>query len=247
VLRPFAVDLISQLAPRLADWRVLVNCASVFQLDQVDALDPQVFEHAMQVNAATPAVLAQAFLAQARSPQGRRVINVTDQKIANPNPDFFGGINTKLTYGNWALDALATFSVGGDAYNYARRQLESQVGYANQTEAVMRRWRTDGQQTDIPKATWGDPMGNSRFSDRWIEDASYLRLKTVSLSYKVPVKPTALKYIHIYATANNLVTFSKYLGYDPEFSATAGIYGQGVDTFLEPQYKYVQLGVRFGL
>ncbi|MGN7787220.1 SusC/RagA family TonB-linked outer membrane protein [Niabella sp. 22666] len=182
------------------------------------------------------------------SDNGDKIIDEKDmQVIGNPNPDFFGGVNTRLTYGNWTLDALATFSVGGDVYNYARRQLESQSGYANQTEAVMRRWRTDGQLTDIPKATWGDPMSNSRFSDRWIEDASYLRLKTVSLSYKVPVKPTALKYIHIYATGNNLITFSKYLGYDPEFSAASGIYGQGADTFFEPQYKYVQLGVRFGL
>jgi len=84
-----ALRLIGGLANRLADWRVLVNCASVFELDQVDALEPQVFERAMQVNAAAPAILAQAFLAQARSLAGRRVINVTDQKIANPNPDFF--------------------------------------------------------------------------------------------------------------------------------------------------------------
>lgn len=182
------------------------------------------------------------------SDNGDKIIDENDMRvIGDPNPDFFGGVNTRLSYGNWTIEALATFSVGGEAYNYARRQLESQTGYANQTEAIIRRWRTDGQQTDIPKATWGDPMGNSRFSDRWIEDASYLRLKTVSLAYRVPVKPTALKYIHIYATANNLLTFSRYLGYDPEFSAASGIYGQGTDTFLEPQYKYVQLGVRFGL
>ena len=177
-----------------------------------------------------------------------KIINASDMKIiGNPNPDFFGGITTKLIYGNWTFDALATFSIGGDIYNYTRRQLESVSSYSNQTEAVLRRWKADGQNTDIPKATWGDPMGNSRFSNRWIEDGSYLRLKTVSLSYNIPFKPTALKYIHVYATANNLITLTKYLGYDPEFSATSSVLGQGVDTYLEPQYKQVQFGVRFGL
>lgn len=81
--------LVKNMADRLPDWRVLVNCASVFELDQVDNLKPGVFEHAMRVNAATPAMMAQAFLTHARAFGGRRVISVTDQKLANPNPDFF--------------------------------------------------------------------------------------------------------------------------------------------------------------
>ncbi|WP_018628824.1 SusC/RagA family TonB-linked outer membrane protein [Niabella aurantiaca] len=179
---------------------------------------------------------------------GDHVIDEDDRQIiGNPNPDFFGGISTQLTCGNFTLDLLATFSKGNDIYNYARRQLESESNYYNQTAAIQNRWKTDGQLTDIPKATWGDPMGNSRFSDRWLEDGSYLRLKTASLTYKIPVRPTALKYINVYVTGSNLLTFTKYMGYDPEFSATSGVFGQGVDTFLEPQYKHIQVGVRVGL
>jgi hypothetical protein len=99
----------------------------------------------------------------------------------------------------------------------------------------------------VPKAVYGDPMGNSRFSDRWIEDGSYLRLRTISISYNIPIRPTFLKYMTVYASANNLVTFTKYLGYDPEFSATEGVLGQGVDIGLEPQFRSVQTGVRIGL
>jgi TonB-linked SusC/RagA family outer membrane protein len=176
------------------------------------------------------------------------VIDANDmQIIGDPNPDYFGGISTRLSWKNWALDALLSFSQGNDIYNYGRRQLESMSGYSNQTEAVINRWRTEGQITSIPKATWGDPMGNSRFSDRWIEDGSYLRLRTISVTYNVPFKPGVVKYASIYATADNLLTFTKYLGYDPEFSATSSVYGQGVDVLLEPQYKSVQLGVRIGL
>jgi NAD(P)-dependent dehydrogenase (short-subunit alcohol dehydrogenase family) len=81
--------MVSELAARLGDWRVLVNCAGVFDLDTAEALEPETFERAMRVNAGSPARIAQAFLKQARAGGGRRVIHVTDQKLLNPNPDFF--------------------------------------------------------------------------------------------------------------------------------------------------------------
>jgi len=84
-----ALAMIARLAERLDDWRVLVNSASVFRPDAATALDPAAFAEAMQVNAAAPAAMAQAFLRHARSQAGRRVIELTDQKLANPNPDFF--------------------------------------------------------------------------------------------------------------------------------------------------------------
>jgi NAD(P)-dependent dehydrogenase (short-subunit alcohol dehydrogenase family) len=84
-----ALAMIDELAGRLGDWRALVNSASVFRPDSVAALDVGTHWEAMQVNAATPAMMAQAFLRHARSKAGRRVIQVTDQKLANPNPDFF--------------------------------------------------------------------------------------------------------------------------------------------------------------
>ncbi len=84
-----AAAMISALAARLDDWRVLVNCASVFEMDHVRGLDPAVSERAMAINACAPALMAQRFLAESRARGGRRVIHVLDQKIANPNPDFF--------------------------------------------------------------------------------------------------------------------------------------------------------------
>lgn len=84
-----AQALIEDLAPRLPEWRALVNSASVFRPDSVAQLDVGINWEALQVNAATPAMIAQAYLRLARSGAGRRVIQVTDQKLANPNPDFF--------------------------------------------------------------------------------------------------------------------------------------------------------------
>lgn len=83
------IALIRQLAARLEDWRVLVNSAAVFPSDQVEQMDLPVFRQVMQVNAKAPVRMAQAYLQLARSRAGRRVIQVTDQKLANPNPDFF--------------------------------------------------------------------------------------------------------------------------------------------------------------
>jgi NAD(P)-dependent dehydrogenase (short-subunit alcohol dehydrogenase family) len=81
--------MVAELAQRLDDWRVLVNSASVFRFDDADELDQAVFAEAAQVNAAAPARIAQTFLQRSRSAAGRRVIQVTDQKLRNPNPDFF--------------------------------------------------------------------------------------------------------------------------------------------------------------
>lgn len=84
-----AVAIIEALAARLPDWRVLINNASIFPYDPVTGLDPATNKAVMQVNAETPARMAQAFLAKAKATGGRRVIHITDQKLENPNPDFF--------------------------------------------------------------------------------------------------------------------------------------------------------------
>ncbi|WP_157309805.1 SusC/RagA family TonB-linked outer membrane protein [Chitinophaga tropicalis] len=179
---------------------------------------------------------------------GDNIIDESDrQVIGDPNPDFTGMFSNTLSWRRWSLGVLFTFSKGNDIYNYMRAQTEDLSSYHNQSAAVVNRWRAEGQQTDIPRAVWGDPAGNARFSDRWIEDGSYLRLRTLTLAYDVPVRPGALKYVKLYATGNNLFTWTRYLGYDPEFSAAGSIFAQGIDTGLEPQFRTMQLGVRIGL
>ncbi|BAV04519.1 TonB-dependent receptor [Filimonas lacunae] len=179
---------------------------------------------------------------------GDKAIDEKDkQVIGNPNPDYTGNINTVLTWKRFSLNALFTFSKGNDVYNYTRAKLESGADYSNQLVSMLNRWKTEGQLTNMPKATYGDPLGNSRFSDRWIEDGSYFRLRTISLSYNLKLKPGFLRYVTVYAAANNLLTITKYLGYDPEFSVTNSPLGQGVDMGLQPQFKSAQAGVKIGL
>ena len=84
-----AVSLVKSLASQITDWRLLINCAAVFEPDDVTGLDWRTYRKANIVNARTPTLMAQAFLAHARSQAGLRVIQFTDQKLENPNPDFF--------------------------------------------------------------------------------------------------------------------------------------------------------------
>lgn len=98
--------VVRDLASRLADWRALVNCASLFELDSTETLDHAVFTRALQANAEGPSTLAQVYLAQARAAAGRRVINVLDQKLANMNPDFFSYTMSKAALAS-ATEMLA--------------------------------------------------------------------------------------------------------------------------------------------
>ena len=168
-------------------------------------------------------------------------------QIGDPNPDFYGRLFTKLSVNNFTLSATFTYSIGGDIYNYQRMILESGSRFMNQTVAVTNRWATEGQVTDMPRISYGDPHGNSRFSDRWIEDGSYLRLKNVTLSYKIPMATTYLQGITIWGSANNLFTLTKYLGSDPEFSTSNDILTRGIDRGLLPQSTNFSLGLKINL
>ncbi|MFB9056172.1 SusC/RagA family TonB-linked outer membrane protein [Mariniflexile ostreae] len=171
------------------------------------------------------------------------VINEDDRVvIGDPNPDFTGMVYNTFTYKKITLSAVFSFSQGNDIYNALRWKTESMDGFSNQSLATVNRWTVDNQNTSIPRAVYGDAVGNSRFSDRWIEDGSYIRLKTLSLSYS----PDAFN-ATFYVTANNIFTITDYLGYDPEVSASQTSYLQGIDAGFTPQYSSVLVGVRLGL
>ena len=179
---------------------------------------------------------------------GDGIIDSKDkQVIGNPNPNFYGTFNSKFSYKRFTLNGLFTYSLGNDIYNYQRSQLEAGSDFSNQTTAMLGRWTAEGQVTNQPQARYGDPMGNSRFSDRWIEDGSYIRLKTVTLSYDLPIKSNFIEGISFWISANNLLTMTHYLGQDPEVTAGNSVYFQGVDNGLTPLTKSYYLGIKLNL
>lgn len=167
--------------------------------------------------------------------------------IGNPNPDVYGNIFGTFNWKRLTLSLIFNYSLGNDVFNYQRSVLEGGSNFYNQTVAMTNRWRAEGQHTDMPRAYYGDPKGNARFSDRWIEDGSYLRLKTLNLSYRIPANLEWLQGLTVWAEANNLFTLTRYLGGDPEFSAGNGVLRQGIDTGNIAQSRSFTLGLRINL
>jgi hypothetical protein len=174
------------------------------------------------------------------------VIDMNDRTVlGNASPDFFGRFYSSLRYRGLRLTANFAYSYGNEAYNAVRRSYESMINFENQLVSVSRRWQSEGNVTDIPKAVYGDPMGNSRFSDRWIEDASYIKLKELTLSYTFGEQ--FIRFLHggtFYVTGENLLTLSKYLGLDPEFSYSYSTLMQGFDYAKIPHPMNIKFGLK---
>jgi TonB-linked SusC/RagA family outer membrane protein len=178
-------------------------------------------------------------------------INAADkQVIGDPNPDIYGNIFLNLTWKRFTFGSTFNYSLGNDVYNYQRAILNSGSTLYNQQVAEVGHWRYEGQVTDLPRVSYGDPMGNNRFSDRWIEDGSYLRLKSVMLSYQIPIPESWqswLQGISVWAEGRNLFTLTKYKGNDPEFSVSNHQLYQGIDCGNIVQGRVFSMGVKINL
>ena len=147
------------------------------------------------------------------------VINENDiVYLGNANPKFFGGGGFQVRWKQFTLTTFFYGRYGQKVINGARINLENMRGKGNQSTAVLHRWRSEGDQTDIPRALYG--MGyNYLGSDRFVEDASFIRLKTLSLSYNMPkawLKSLGISRLNIFATGYDLFTWTSYKGQDPE-------------------------------
>lgn len=150
---------------------------------------------------------------------GDGIIDNADRvALGSTQPSIYGGINLYVRYKQFSLDANFGYNVGNKVYNATRRQLESMSSFTNQSTAVLNRWQVEGQQTNMPRAAYGDPAGNSDFSDRWIEKGDYLKLRSVKLAYSFKNLLSIIRSGDIYIEADNLFCLTNYLGSDPEFA-----------------------------
>ena len=179
------------------------------------------------------------------------IIDFHDKKvIGNVNPDIFGGFLNTFSYKNLDLSVFVDFASGGDIYNGRRAILESMSNYYNQSTSVLGAWRNEGDKTNMPRYLNGDPVGNARFSSRWIEDGSYLRLKALTLGYNLPLTTTFKKVFasaRVSLTARNLVTLSDYSGYSPEVGNFSNPVMYGADYGNVPPLKSFVFGIQLGL
>lgn len=176
------------------------------------------------------------------------IINDADKQIiGDPNPDLFGSFSATLTVKQFEFSALFTYVLGNDIYNFVRHQITSMDSYANQSVAVLDRWTDGNTDTEIPRASIGDPTGNNAFSDRWIEDGSYLRLREFRVSYRTDNFFGLNKDAVLYLTGTNLLTFTNYSGYDPETMFLNDPFFMGIDYGKLPHARSVIIGIQLSL
>jgi TonB-linked SusC/RagA family outer membrane protein len=183
------------------------------------------------------------------------IVNADDRTfIGSSMPDFYYGINLSAAYKGFDLSIFLQGVSGIEIYNDAGSQLMTMSGGNNQFTDVLGRWKGEGTSNTIPRASRDDPNGNNRYSDRWIEKGDFMRIKNMQIGYTIPAKVFAGKLKDIvsgsrfYLGVNNLATFTKYKGYEPEvtrgFSFQKGEFAlaNGQDAGGSPQPTIVQLG-----
>lgn len=180
-----------------------------------------------------------------------KIIDQNDREIIGyAEPKYFGGISNDFSYKNFHLNVFFQYAVGNQIYNELNHQRNSIVRYNNLSTDALNRWREQGDQTDFPRLIRDDPkQSDSRVQSRWVEDGSYLKLKNVNLRYSFDSalsKRIGLRKLDAFVTATNLVTWTKYTGFDPDVNSYSGL-RVGLDEGSYPQSRTFMFGLIFGL
>ncbi len=167
--------------------------------------------------------------------------------IGNGQPDFIYGLTNRLSYKNFDLNIFFQGSQGNQVFNATRIDLEGMFDSKNQSTAVLRRWTPENPNTDMPRAIGGGNTDNVRNSTRFVEDGSYLRLKAVTLTYNFApafIQKIKANKLSLYVTGQNLLTFTKYSGFDPEVNAFGTSSTElGIDYGTYPQARTIIFGL----
>lgn len=161
-------------------------------------------------------------------------------------PKFSYGLNYAGTYKNFDFAVFFQGVYGNKIYNGTKVIGQGMLRLFNATTDVLNAWTPQNTNTDVPRAVSGDPNQNTRTSDRFLESGSYLRLKNLTIGYTLPsnkmskITNNILTRARIYVTSQNLLTFTKYTGYDPEING-------GIDTGTYPQARTMTIGLNLGL
>ena len=166
--------------------------------------------------------------------------------LGDANPKFFGGMSNTFAYKGVELNVFLQYSYGNKIYNYNAMELETPTGGTNGYRELLDRWTPENPSAVYPKATTNRSI---LVSDRFLEDGSYLKLKTASISYNFPnVNFKHVKGVRLYFTGQNLLTWTKYRGYDPEVSYRgASTLQAGEDFGGYPQSRTYMFGIKLDI
>jgi len=151
------------------------------------------------------------------------VINDSDRTfIGSPHPDFTVNLINDVTFGNFDFNIFVRGVSGNEVYNLLRRDLAGTGAWVNQSTDIIDRWTADNQDGSEPRANGNDPNANRRVSSRFVEDGSFLRIQNAALGYTMPrnsLKRLGISNLRVYVSGQNLFTWTKYSGYDPEIGS----------------------------
>ena len=171
------------------------------------------------------------------------VINDSDRTvIGNPNPSLLFSMNNSLSYKGFELSVFLQGIAGNKIYNANNIDNTGMAAAYNQTTDVLKRWQGEGTSNSMPRAVFGDPNQNTRVSDRFVENGSYLRLKNITLSYTFPkqwLQKAQIENARLSLSCENVATITGYSGFDPE----VGI--NGIDQNRYPISRTFSLGLNF--
>ena len=217
-----------------------------------------IFQNQGEIDAAVPDNISNG-----REPGDIRFVDVNkdgliDSKdrtdLGSPIPKFFYGINLSASYMNFDLSILLQGVQGQKVYNQARSQMEDLQDSENAVTSALAYWTGEGTSNSMPRLSIDDNNVNNRYSDRWIEDAGFMRIRNIQLGFNIPaatlqsITKGAVTRFRLYIAAQNLATFTNYKGYDPE--VTRGVSFQkgetplsnGQDSGSSPQPRIFQFG-----
>ena len=217
-----------------------------------------IYQNQGQVDAAVPDNISNG-----REPGDIRFVDVNKDgqvdsrdrtDLGSPIPKFYYGINLAASYMNFDISVLLQGVSGQKVYNQARSQMEDLQDSENALTSALGYWKGAGTSNSMPRLTIDDNNVNNRYSDRWIEDASFMRIRNIQLGFNIPTAKLqdltkgAITRFRLYIAAQNLATFTKYKGYDPE--VTRGVSFQkgetplsnGQDSGSSPQPRILQFG-----
>ncbi len=208
------------------------------------------------------------YIASGTAPGDRKFVDqngdgiITDDdrvSIGSPLPKFYGGINLSGEYKNFDFNLFFNYSVGNKILNFVKRNLismggEGSIGLENVSkDFYYNRWTENNPTNKYPRAVWSDVSGNSRVSDAFVENGSYLRLKNIEIGYTLPanlIKKANISKLRLFASIQNLFTITGYSGMDPEIGQSAGgssgnggVTASGIDTGIYPYSKYISFGL----
>jgi len=216
-----------------------------FKTDGIFQNQKEVDNHALQVPGNDPNNRTSPGDIRFKDLNNDGVINDKDRTyLGNPNPTFMFAMNNTFTYKGFDLSIFLQGIAGNKIINANRFWSEAMDVAQNQTTATLNRWTGEGTSNSMPRAVFNDPNKNTRPSDRYVENGSYLRVKNVTLGYTLPVslvKKVKISTARFYISAQNLFTITKYSGFDPEVGTN------GIDNNVYPVTRTFTVGVNLGI